>query len=709
MRTLLKFALLFLAASAVRAQSTYYIATNGSDSNSCTTSSRCATVTHVFGLMHAGDTLIIGDGTYDQCLDHGVSLVSGSAGPPAVWTTYMAEHDWAVTFHPTGSGSPGCTATYTLRTSYTSYIVFQGIKFNAPLGFNAAISIGGDHFKFIRIGSMSATACAGNTSVGMAPGPPEVHDVLIEDSHFWGCDRYPFDVYQSFNVVLRRVVTRYDFNDTSFGPYQKSGITVYDADNVVLENCIILDSGQWANGGQGYVTLYGGLWHENHATSFSDWPGPNLERNTTLLGNVFLNIHDYICNPGTYPLDGCGINASWKISGNTTTELETNNVFWDSEAGAVYGIAGDNCNPSCGSPTLNLQHNLYGATTGTHIQRGVSEGVGANQSCNDPDLGSTGSPGCSGSFAAITFQNNLMMNNNSYGNVGFVGDYNGYYGNTSNYYNVSAGAHDKTANPGLLYLPRIEATSPLHNAGSDGTSDIGPSILYEYGCSGCMWGDTGYNTLTSTPLWPYPYESVIKQDFAAYDCPIASCSGNSPPAVRGFVQPDTVSSSAGAASCLPYGSGSAAVPTQTSCPGRLYGGSRTLTSYIWEYLGNACPSSICNYGNSQAATPSFSPGAGTYSGTQTVTLSTISSGAVICWNLSGSPATNGTTGCTTGNLYSGTITVSANQTIYAVAGGTGYTDSTVASAKYVITGSSIAPTMMAGGTVWLQGGTAWLP
>jgi len=27
----------------------------------------------------------------------------------------------------------------------------------------------------------------------------------------------------------------------------------------------------------------------------------------------------------------------------------------------------------------------------------------------------------------------------------------------------------------------------------------------------------------------------------------------------------------------------------------LYGGSITLTSYIWEYLGNPCPSDICNY------------------------------------------------------------------------------------------------------------------
>jgi len=42
----------------------------------------------------------------------------------------------------------------------------------------------------------------------------------------------------------------------------------------------------------------------------------------------------------------------------------------------------------------------------------------------------------------------------------------------------------------------------------------------------------------------------------------------------------------------------------------------------------------------QASTPTFSPVAGSYSGTQTVTISA-STGGVICYNTTGSPATNG--------------------------------------------------------------------
>lgn len=93
-----------------------------------------------------------------------------------------------------------------------------------------------------------------------------------------------------------------------------------------------------------------------------------------------------------------------------------------------------------------------------------------------------------------------------------------------------------------------------------------------------------------------------------------------------------------------------------------------------------------------AATPTFSPVAGTYSSTQSVTLST-TSGTVICYNTTGSPATNGTTGCTTGTLYTTPVSVSTSETLYAVAGGTGLVDSTVGSAAYVITSpTAAAPT-----------------
>ena len=94
--------------------------------------------------------------------------------------------------------------------------------------------------------------------------------------------------------------------------------------------------------------------------------------------------------------------------------------------------------------------------------------------------------------------------------------------------------------------------------------------------------------------------------------------------------------------------------------------------------------STCYSSTPQASTPTFSPVAGTYSGTQTVTLSNPSSAPVECWNTTGTPATNGSSGCSVGTLYSGSISVSSTETVYAVAGGTGFTDSSVGNAAYVI-------------------------
>lgn len=175
-----------------------------------------------------------------------------------------------------------------------------------------------------------------------------------------------------------------------------------------------------------------------------------------------------------------------------------------------------------------------------------------------------------------TITESIILDCTQYGIESTTSDYNCLYGNTDNF-SGSEGEHDicsenaNAINPrtnGLLYIPRIENGSTLATAGS-GSDRIGPQILYKIGTTGTLWGDTGYNTTTSDDLWPFPNEDLIKTKMAAYTYDDGG--GGDPEIIgaRGFC-----------------------------ATGKQLNGTDdiTLTSYIWEYLGNAIPSDI--YGSS---------------------------------------------------------------------------------------------------------------
>jgi hypothetical protein len=84
------------------------------------------------------------------------------------------------------------------------------------------------------------------------------------------------------------------------------------------------------------------------------------------------------------------------------------------------------------------------------------------------------------------------------------------------------------------------------------------------------------------------------------------------------------------------------------------------------------------------ATPTFSLVAGTYTGKQSVTLADATSGASIYYT------TNGTTPTTSSTKYSAAISVSATETVEAIAVLTGDTNSAVASAAYTIKTAVVA-------------------
>jgi hypothetical protein len=80
----------------------------------------------------------------------------------------------------------------------------------------------------------------------------------------------------------------------------------------------------------------------------------------------------------------------------------------------------------------------------------------------------------------------------------------------------------------------------------------------------------------------------------------------------------------------------------------------------------------------EAATPVFSPAASSFTSTQSVTITDSTAGAAIYYT------TNGTTPTASSTLYTGAISVTATETIEAIAIASGFSNSAVATADYVI-------------------------
>lgn len=104
----------------------------------------------------------------------------------------------------------------------------------------------------------------------------------------------------------------------------------------------------------------------------------------------------------------------------------------------------------------------------------------------------------------------------------------------------------------------------------------------------------------------------------------------------------------------------------------------------------------------QVATPTFSPSANSYAGTQSVGIADTTPNSTIYYT------TDGTTPTTSSIAYEGTITVSSTETIEAIAVANGYFNSPVATATYTIVSPNPMPVISALSPAYAdQGGTAF--
>ncbi|MBV6492247.1 MAG: hypothetical protein LDLANPLL_00240 [Turneriella sp.] len=123
-------------------------------------------------------------------------------------------------------------------------------------------------------------------------------------------------------------------------------------------------------------------------------------------------------------------------------------------------------------------------------------------------------------------------------------------------------------------------------------------------------------------------------------------------------------------------------------------GLSSLTTYYFvvrakDQVGNtSAPSAEINATtNSEGTvdTPTFTPVAGTYGTSQSVSISTTTSGTTICYSTGAPPACNpAKTGCTTGTKFTSNVNVAVDTTLQAMACRAGWVDSSSNSAAYVI-------------------------
>ncbi len=519
---------------------TYYISPAGSDTTGDGSNGNpWATLNKGSISMVSGDTLILKDGVYTGINNTISYQKSPPSGYSSVYTSIKAENIGRAII----DGQWNFTPVYT----NVNHIIFEGLVF---IRSNTSVfSIYGNpsnfssNIKIMKCGfADSNNRYTGIVGVGN-PGRANiltlrhVNNTLIEDCYAWGNGAYRFFILDSERVIVRRCVDRFD---RGYGETYSlmSSFRLYGSSNCYIQNCISIDSDipYFLTSNQSYSSGQPKLY----------WIGSNMGStgrgadNNRIDGSMVLNT----------PTSFIGYCGNENVSNNTFGNCvfwKAMRSFWTRSPAIIDQVA--------------FEHSLFGGIVGP---------VGRGLESDYTDLLKVRNS------LFVSILGDALRNTNS--------DYSSYYNNSRNYYQDNGQTYSKgvndlcfensnaidpfDGNPGngisaLKYLVKIENGSNLDGTASDG-GDIGANIIKKIGVSGTLYGESGWNVVTNENLWPWPYESIIKQHFSSYYYTDGVYAINGK---RGFAAD---------------GNG-------------LYGGNITLTSYIWEYLGNPCPSDICNY------------------------------------------------------------------------------------------------------------------
>ncbi|MFH0909529.1 MAG: hypothetical protein V1929_12285 [bacterium] len=504
----------FLGVTAAQAQPSnqvFYMSPTGSDANNgLSEAAPFKTFLKAFSTMQGGDELVLRDGTYSEAAGTGIIHWQGANAAQITSGVDLARQTYV---HAKNPGAVILAGQLFIGRSFRKdrYITIRGITFEG-----GGMIYNGDYVTIKECGFHDVSNGGGSVfGIGTNDHNDGNRYNLIEDCWIWGRNRIIASNYRADRNVWRRVVIRGDgcnSADCAGSGNPNVGVTVYNSSDVSMQNVVVID--RILDGGSPYGS-FATAQHQDWGDGAGEWQGPN-----EWLGTISLNGED-----GGYVFEADDAN-------DNTLHME-NIVAWKNGGGLNIGTA---------SWSTNKTRNIH-VSNATLGENGDHDGLRVAPEVPPPGI-----------------VRNVIVYKASRGvNSSVQPGYCDVDGATVSDYNQTACATGcRTSNPtadgaipSLKYITRIEAGSALKGTGFGG-ADYGANVLYRYGVDGSRYGDTNYNTLTASPLWPWPYEDRIKAQLAQ-------------DSTRGFCATNT-----------------------------------TLTRYIWEYLGHPIPTTI--YGGASTGT-----------------------------------------------------------------------------------------------------------
>lgn len=483
----------------------------------------------------AGITFVVRNGTYSGESNAIARISNGSHQYPAQGTaskisTVMAEDPGSVIL------TNGAVVDINGINGPVGYIAVKGFfvkdGYIGVTGYNSSVctySAGcrPHHIKLIMNGVQSSGDIPFNAFRG--------DDILLENNYAFGGGRYKFASYQANRVVFRRNVARYDRSDSEEPGEPKGTYSIYTTMLAAVSNNLALDGDQ-----SEFVTM------GQHAGEYT-CPTTSGSTRVTFDRNMQLNSEMLYGN-----IDNQSGPCDAEIKDVVSWDVRPANSHVMTRAGSWF----DHVTMGKITPVEYTDQLFNGWPS--NLARGMTNSVVHNISNGGLFYGFTKQSGVTLIDRVVDRYGVDYVNiTNSPGTVNVNGS---TIGTTFSYSPLYSSTN---TSGGLRYLTRIEPNSNLSGKAKDG-GDLGATVMTFKGKSGTFYGETGYNSETNVPMWPFPFEDVIKSKMAAYSFTGTTYSGDE------------------------YSRTTAGTGTINGTRG-FAASNQTLTHYVWNYLGNTVP------------------------------------------------------------------------------------------------------------------------